>query len=169
MSSLTGAALKGVEKFGGQIWNGISSLGSDVGEGADAFGEWAGSDAAPAIGEGLSDVAPVAEVAVAAKGGKVKMAAGGKVPALVSPGEGRLHRKDVSKVAAGADPLKLAKKIPGKPKVGGAKNSYANDTVPMTLNEGDIILPRSVTQSKHPHWAAHKFVSAIMAQKRGKK
>ena len=60
-------------------------------------------------------------------------------------------------------------KIPGKPKVGGAKNDYANDTVPKTLNEGDIILPRSVTQSKNPHWAAHKFVQDIMMQKHRKK
>jgi hypothetical protein len=98
-----------------------------------------------------------------------QFAHGGKVPALVSPGEIRIHAKDVKKVAEGKkSPLK-GEKIPGKPKVGGATNSYANDTVKKTLNEGDIILPRSVTQSKHPHWAAHKFVQDIMMQKHRKK
>jgi len=92
-------------------------------------------------------------------------AKGGKVPALVSPGEKRIHAKDIEKVKAGADPMEVGKTIPGKAKVKGAKNSYANDTVPMNLNEGDIILPRSVTQAKHPHWEAHKFVSALMAKK----
>jgi len=70
----------------------------------------------------------------------------------------------VPKVAKGEKSPLAGEKIPGKPKVGGAKNSYANDTVPKSLNEGDIILPRSVTQAKNPHWAAHKFVSAIMAK-----
>jgi hypothetical protein len=91
-------------------------------------------------------------------------AKGGKVPALVSPGEIRIHAKDVKKVAEGKKSPMSGEKIPGKAKVAGAKNSYANDTVPKTLNEGDIILPRSVTQSKNPHWAAHQFVSAIMAK-----
>ena len=91
-------------------------------------------------------------------------AKGGQVPALVSPGEIRIHAKDVPKIAQGQKSPLDGEKIPGKPKVGGAKNSYANDTVPKTLNEGDIILPRSVTQSKDPATAAHKFVSAIMAK-----
>lgn len=100
--------------------------------------------------------------------GEVTAARGGKVPALVSPGEIRIKAKDVPKVAKGEKSPLDGEKIPGKPKVKGAKNSYANDTVPKTLNEGDIILPRSVTQSKHPHWAAHQFVSQIMAKNNGK-
>lgn len=92
---------------------------------------------------------------------------GGKVPALVSPGERYLSPKDVEEVEHGADPMEKGKKIPGKAKVKGDKNSYANDTVPATLEEGGIVLPRSVTQAKHPHWEAHKFVSQIMA-KQGK-
>ena len=100
---------------------------------------------------------------------KLMAAHGGKVPALVSPGEIRIKAKDVKKVAEGKKSPMSGEKIPGKPKVGGAKNDYANDTVPKTLNEGDIILPRSVTQSKNPHWAAHKFVQDIMMQKHRKK
>jgi hypothetical protein len=91
-------------------------------------------------------------------------ARGGQVPALVSPGEVRIKAKDVPKVAKGEKAPLDGEKIPGKPKVGGDKNSYANDTVPKTLNEGDIILPRSVTQAKDPAAEAHKFVSAILAK-----
>jgi len=97
----------------------------------------------------------------------VGMAEGGKVPAMVSPGERYLSPQAVKKVEQGADPIKAGKKVPGKPKVSGAKNDYANDTVPATLEEGGIVLPRSVTQAKNPHWAAHAFVSQLMA-KQGK-
>lgn len=92
-------------------------------------------------------------------------AEGGKVPALLSPGERYLSPEKVEKVAQGADPIKEGKLVPGKPKVGGAKNSYKNDTVKAELEEGGIVLPRSVTESKHPHWAAMKFVQAINAKK----
>jgi hypothetical protein len=111
------------------------------------------------------------EISMPADNNDMQFARGGKVPALVSPGEIRIHAKDVKKVAAGKkSPLSGEKLAPHvKPKIGGAKNSYANDTIPKNLNEGDIILPRSVTQSKNPHWAAHKFVSAIMAKNQGKK
>jgi hypothetical protein len=124
---------------------------------------YAGSDASD-LGDALSARGGII------KNGKIQLAKGGKVPALVSPGEIRIPKKDVKKVAEGKKSPLEGEKIKGKPKVPGAINSYANDTVPKTLNEGDIILPRSVTQSKHPHWAAHKFVAEIMAQKhRGKK
>lgn len=94
-------------------------------------------------------------------------AKGGKVPALVSPGERYLPPKAVKEVKEGKkSPMKAGEKIPGKPKVPGAKDDYANDTVPKTLEEGGIVLPRSVTQSKHPHWEAKKFVEAVMAKKR---
>lgn len=94
-----------------------------------------------------------------AKGGKA-----GKVPAMLSPGEKIIPKKDVKAVAQGKkDPMK-AKTVPGVPPVGGDKNDLSNDIVPADLNEGDVILPRSVTQAKNPHWAAHAFVSKIMAQ-----
>lgn len=91
---------------------------------------------------------------------------GGKVPALLSPGERYLSPKDVKQVEKGANPMKEGKKIPGTPKVKGAKNSYANDTVKASLDEGGIVLPRSVTQHKNPEWAAHAFVRGIMAKNR---
>lgn len=125
-----------------------------------------------------SAIPAVEDIALEADGGMMQTAMklapmiamlnhGGRVPAMLSPGERYLSPEKVEKVAKGADPIKEGKKVPGKPKVKGSKNSYANDTVPATLQEGGIVLPRSVTESKHPHWAAHKFVSAIMA-KQGK-
>jgi hypothetical protein len=95
-------------------------------------------------------------------------AKGGRVNALVSPGERFLSPKAVEKVKKGASPMNVGEKIPGKPKVGGAKNSYANDTVPKKLEVGGIVLPRSVTQAKNPGMEARKFVNAVIA-KRGKK
>lgn len=44
-------------------------------------------------------------------------------------------------------------------------NSYANDKVPALLSEGEIVLPREVTQSKDPVGNAAKFVQAVMAKK----
>ncbi len=96
-----------------------------------------------------------------AKGGKAA-----SVPALVSPGEKIIPKKELPEVLKGKkSPIEAGKTVPGKAKVPGAKNSYANDTVPKNLKDGDIVLPRSVTQSKHPHWAAKKFIETIMAKK----
>lgn len=89
---------------------------------------------------------------------------GGKVPAMVSPGERYLPPKEVQAVKAGKNPMHAGEKIPGEAKVKGAKDSYANDVVPKTLEAGGLVLPRSVTQSKNPEWAAHAFVRAHMAK-----
>lgn len=183
-----GDAIGGI--FGGDsMLGGIGgALGSAIGGAAPALG--AGAEG---IGEGVAAVAPtVAEAAaVAAEGGQVTpngmkgprsrvgmhfhgrspqmYAHGGKVPALVSPGERYLPPQAVNKVARGANPMKVGEKIPGKPAVSGAKNSYANDTVPKTLESGGIVLPRSVTQAKDPAQAAHAFVSAVMQRQSLKK
>lgn len=96
-------------------------------------------------------------------------AEGGKVPAMVSPGEQYLPPKEVKEVAKGKkDPLKAGERIPGTPKVSGAKNSYANDTVPKTLEEGGIVIPRSITQGKNPHWDAMRFVYQTMKKSKKK-
>lgn len=145
-----------------------SSLGLDTSltKGA-ASGQTAGAD-------------DLADMAVGADGGMVDQivklapmiammaAKGGKVPALLSPGEKYLSPKDVKKVEKGENPMKAGKTVPGKAKVKGDKNSYANDTVPASLDSGGIVLPRSVTQSKNPDKKAAEFVRAIMA-KNGKK
>jgi len=64
--------------------------------------------------------------------------------------------------------MKVGGHVPGKAKVGGAKDSYSNDTVPAILSPGEIVLPRSVTQSANPTEAAAKFVASIKSKKKGK-
>lgn len=92
------------------------------------------------------------------------LAKGGSVKAMVSPGEKYLNPAEAKAAKSGKNPMSLGKTIPGEAKVKGSKNSYANDTVPATLEEGGLVLPRSVTQSKNPSWAAKKFVDAHMAR-----
>ncbi len=119
------------------------------------------SGAGQEIGKGIGSIAKSGFSQLISSG----LAHGGQVPAMVSPGEKYLAPDKVNKVAQGADPLKEGKTIPGKPKVGGAKDSYSNDNVPATLQEGGIVLPRSVTQAKNAPEAARKFVAAILKQK----
>lgn len=129
---------------------------STYGQGQKGQGTGGGSSDGGGGGAGL--------LALLAKGGK----APGKVPALVSPGERYLPPAEAKKVVEGKkSAMSAGEKIPGKPKVGGAKNSYANDTVPKTLQEGGIVIPRSVTQAPDAQSQAHKFVAAHFAQKRG--
>lgn len=93
------------------------------------------------------------------------LAKGGQVDALVSPGERYIDPKQLKEVASGKkSPMKAGEKISGKPKVGGAKNDYANDTVHKKLEAGGVVLPRSVTQAKDPSAAAAKFVQAILSK-----
>lgn len=95
--------------------------------------------------------------------GLTKLAKGGKVSAMVSPGEVYLPPEKVEEVKKGKDPIKEGQKIPGKAKLKG--DNYANDTVPRTLDEGGIVIPKSVMESKHPHWEAFKFVQKTLAKK----
>lgn len=96
------------------------------------------------------------------------MSRGGQVPAMVSPGEKYLSPSAVEQVKQGANPMAVGETIPGKPKVGGAKNSYSNDTVPKTLEEGGIVVPRSATKAKDAERASAEFVHKVLA-KRGAK
>ena len=91
------------------------------------------------------------------------------VDALVSPGEKILPPKDAKAAKDGKiNPMKAGKTVPGKAAVGGAINSYTNDTVPARLKPGSIVLPRSVTQSANPDGKAKQFVEALKSKK-GKK
>ncbi len=88
----------------------------------------------------------------AAHGGKVAegpfnshvanyLAGGGKVPAMVSPGEIYLSPEKVLLVIhEGKDPAKVGEKIKGKAKVKG--DSLKNDTVPKDLEEGGVVIDR---------------------------
>lgn len=96
------------------------------------------------------------------------LASGGEVPAMVSPGEKYLPPEEVKKVAQGQkEPHQAGVKIPGQAKVKG--DSLKNDTVPMTLEEGGIVIPRSVMQSQNPEEQARKFVAAVLAKKQQKR
>jgi hypothetical protein len=58
--------------------------------------------------------------------------------------------------------LKAGGKVPGKPPVPGAVNTSKNDTVPALLSAGEVVLPRSVTQSSDPVNAAAQFMAALI-------
>lgn len=98
-------------------------------------------------------------------GGLMSLAAlaeGGKVPAMVSPGEQYIPPKDVEKVKKGANPLAVGERIPGKPKHKG--DDYDNDTVPKTLQEGGFVIPNSIMQSKDAAKKASAFIHAHLAK-----
>ncbi len=95
---------------------------------------------------------------------------GGKVDALTAPGERYLPPSEVKAVAEGhKSPMSAGSVIPGTPKVGGAKDSYANDIVPKKLEVGGIVLPRSVTQAPDKDQKSREFVAAVLKQKAMKK
>lgn len=95
------------------------------------------------------------------------MAKGGKVPAMVSPGELWLPPSKVDQVAKGKNPMEVGERIPGKPKVPG--NSYANDVVPKDLDVGGVVIPNNIMQSKDPAKGASDFVAKIIAKRKAKK
>lgn len=146
------------------VSQGLKQVGNWAGDAANSVGDWfsgmTAADIGASLGEagtavagGAADAAPV--VALAAKGGRV--------PAMVSPGEQYIPPKDIAKVKAGANPLKTGERIPGKPKFPG--NDYRNDTVPKTLQAGGLVIPNEVMQAKDPHKAAANFVAAHLAQR----
>lgn len=95
------------------------------------------------------------------------MSQGGKVPAMVSPGERFLKPNEAKAVAKGqVDPKNVGEKIGGNASVKG--DSYKNDTVKKDLEVGGIVLPRSIENSKNPSQEAAKFVRAYLSKK-GKK
>jgi len=94
---------------------------------------------------------------------KIPFSHGGEVPAMLSPGEKYLPPREVEEVAKGKKPVdKAGKMIPGRAKVDG--DSLKNDTVHARLEEGGIVIPRSVMQSKNPSEQARKFVDAVLAR-----
>lgn len=94
-------------------------------------------------------------------------AKGGKVPAMVSPGEKFLKPHEARAVADGkVSPKEVGEDIRGKAKVKG--DSYKNDTVHKKLEPGGIVIPRSVMQSKDPAKGAADFVRSVMAKKKVK-
>lgn len=93
------------------------------------------------------------------------LSSGGKVPAMVSPGERVLNPSEAQAVARGkVNPMKVGGQVPGQAKVKG--DSYQNDTIPAKLPAGGVVIPRSVMQSKDPVRGAAEFVRAAIAKKK---
>lgn len=86
-------------------------------------------------------------------------AGGGRVPALVSPGEivtpPGTNPKEAARMAETG-----ARKVPGQAHVAG--DSPKNDTVKASLTPGSIVLPRTVVNASDPGQAAASFVASVM-------
>lgn len=78
---------------------------------------------------------------------------GGEVPALVSPGE------QIIPPGGNADDGGI---VPGQAQVSG--DSEQNDTVPVNLDPGTVVVPRSVTQRLDPN-AVKNFMDAVRGEK----
>lgn len=137
-------------------------------EGASDFGQAIGGQAS-----NLFSSSPVTQSTGSAIGsagrlapsGMASFAGGGQVPVLLSPGERKLSPEQAKAAAGGKiNPMKAGEKVPGKPKVAGAKNDYANDTVKDKVEAGSIIIPRSITQGKDAEKKAMAFVRACLAK-----
>lgn len=145
--------------------NTSGTIGGIFNAGASAFGKAAGAAEGGEVTKSgmrlpphLQIVADIHHPEMFGCGG-IAYASGGKVDAMVSPGEVYLDPKEVSKVENGSNPISVGEKIPGKAKVSG--NSYDNDTVPKKLEEGGIVIPKSIMESNDPAANAAKFVQAI--------
>lgn len=136
---------------------GITDYGKAVKEGSDEIDQENAQNAADASNQSAGGGSSLSSK---------MMAKGGKVNALVSPGEIWLPPKKAKAVAEGkADPLKVGEKIKGKAPVPGAVNDYANDIVPKKLEVGGVVVPRSETQSNKPRKNSIEFVASTMAKK----
>lgn len=169
-----------INGLGGALLGGGSSNGGSGGSGgAGGFASTIGSVAPLAMMAAEGGVVPNPKVAAVAPADRFegalmphiehmakiyhpqKFAAGGKVNALVSPGEVYLSPGKAKEVAKdGKNPLKEGEKIPGKPKVPG--NSYDNDVVPKKLKEGGVVIPNSIMQSDDPAGKAAEFVKKLV-------
>lgn len=166
-SAIAKHLLSGMDKpqTGGGIYNSAFNSGSAIGKMGVMAANKLLSPSAPAPLP--SAPAPAGASPAFAPSEPKAYAKGGKVPALVSPGEQYIPPKDIPKVAAGKDPLKAGERIPGTPKYPG--NDYRNDTVPKTLESGGLVIPNEIMQSKNPHKASRDFVAAHLATSKKKR
>lgn len=90
------------------------------------------------------------------------LAAGGKVPAMVSPGERYLNPDEVKAVEKGANPEKMGRVFQGKAKVAG--DSLKNDVIPADLDSGGVVIDRKTMNKKSPK-AEARFVKRAVHMK----
>ncbi len=137
-----------------QMSNLTGNLAGATGTALGFLGKGGGGGGAPAWGG--AETNPNAANFV----GPVMQAEGG----MISPVMSHLTGAPMAKGGNVGSQLKVGGKVPGKPQVGGAVNSYKNDTVKALLSPGEIVIPRSITQGKDPIKGAATFVAAQMAK-----
>lgn len=137
-----GAGLAGLAGgLGGDSWGaGLGAAGTGIQSDASALEGYGLADSM--LGSGAETLLPAAEIigTAANKGGEI-----GKVPfstALLRGGT-----------------------VPGKAKVSG--DSIKNDTEPTLLSPGEVVLPRSVTQSPNAAEKAAEFIKHLQSKKKG--
>lgn len=156
------AAGNGPKSKVGQFLKGATSASPNIGgnTASDGAGNQALNDGASALLSALT---------TAPKGaGQVPAGAEDSPGSDVGAGIGGDIGGDVGSFDRGGgvgDRLKRGGKVPGKPKVSGAVDTLKNDTVPAMLSAGEVVLPRSVTQSKDPVRGAAQFMQALLRKK----
>lgn len=144
---IIGGLFSGASAVGGKVGSALSSIGSSL---------------------GFAHGGEIAEGPHSSHVANFLFAKGGKVPAMVSPGEIYLNPEQVRQVVQeGKNPLKIGKKIPGKPKVKG--DSLKNDIVPADLEDGGVIIPRRITTKKMAAEKAELFVHRAHARRKASK
>jgi len=88
--------------------------------------------------------------------------------AKLGSGLGNLFQSSAAPQGVASDAISLnvgskGGKVPGKAEVSG--NSTKNDNVPALLSPGEVVIPRSVMNSKDPVKNAAKFVADVLAKK----
>lgn len=134
--------------------------------GADAVGAVAAPaalEAGAATAGGIAELAPLA--LLASKGGQISEHHG--LAYLKgyrnSPKKPMMDHEAYSRSAGVGSQLMAGGGVPGQAKVKG--DSLKNDTVKALLSPGEVVIPRSIMESKDPASAAAKFVASILKKK----
>lgn len=104
-------------------------------------------------------VAPKPGVPVQAK------AQGGEIASLPMMKENYKGKSRIGSHLMSGIKMKTGGNVPGVAPISGTKDTSKNDVVPAMLSPGEIVLPRSVTQSADPALAAAQFVAALKSKK----
>jgi hypothetical protein len=137
----------------------LKSAGSAAGSGVAQGIKGLMPSGSPAAGAGATDLPDIGAAFLASKGGKV--------PAMLSPGEIYLSPSQAKEVATGKKSPEAGQKIHGKAKVAG--DSLKNDTVPKVLEAGGVVVKRTMADDPDK---ARAFVQSVLAKqgmKRSKK